>query len=474
MGVQALANRPNAPAQYGMSNLSSTQLKLWFDKLATFLADKINEICDTISSDDAAKHIRIALDEYGIETLDDLIEDMQDGDFAANILRLLPSVSATDTVTLQQFANEVAKAISGNAEEIDNVRKHIDSMITPRLYTPYVERAYEDDDNIIFVVDDKRNGFITVGYNIYLDYQRISRCTKNPISEKTYIDLREHVPAGSAGYLSIAAFGEGFGVSFAESDHCYYGPYSNAIAFYVDGIRYSAGIGMTWGEWRNSKLSTKDFSLDDYGVVCINGAAICIGETYTVVTDSDIITADQSYRSAYGLRFSIYNLRSELVSFNNDNIFDYIEGMTWADWKESPYNLLINKASSNAIHRFEAIDNGSWTIDVAVMPDTLIEGIGYSTGVPIDDADLIDEYYDEYYLYDYDSYSPLLNLNVSLEKSKSTKTLLVDKHLKSITLNGIDVLTDDVNSIVDNGDGTITFNYETDTDLNMDLYYTGN
>ena len=36
-GVQALDDRPNAASQYGQSGLTAAQLKLWFDKLATFL-----------------------------------------------------------------------------------------------------------------------------------------------------------------------------------------------------------------------------------------------------------------------------------------------------------------------------------------------------------------------------------------------------------------------------------------------------
>ena len=35
MGVQALANRPNAAGQYGQSGLSPTELKRWFDNLVT-------------------------------------------------------------------------------------------------------------------------------------------------------------------------------------------------------------------------------------------------------------------------------------------------------------------------------------------------------------------------------------------------------------------------------------------------------
>ena len=52
-GVQALADRPNAASQYGQSGLTAAQLKLWFDKLATLLAGKINEIQNVISGDEA-------------------------------------------------------------------------------------------------------------------------------------------------------------------------------------------------------------------------------------------------------------------------------------------------------------------------------------------------------------------------------------------------------------------------------------
>ena len=52
-GVQAFADRPNAASQYGHSGLTAAQLKLWFDKLATFLAGKINEIQNVISGDEA-------------------------------------------------------------------------------------------------------------------------------------------------------------------------------------------------------------------------------------------------------------------------------------------------------------------------------------------------------------------------------------------------------------------------------------
>ena len=58
-GVQALADRPNAASQYGQSGLTAAQLKLWFDKLATFLAGKINELQNAISGKDAGEYKRV-------------------------------------------------------------------------------------------------------------------------------------------------------------------------------------------------------------------------------------------------------------------------------------------------------------------------------------------------------------------------------------------------------------------------------
>ena len=120
-GVQALANRPNASAQYGVSGLSPTQLKLWFDKLATFLADKVNELQNTISSDDAAAYFRIFLDEYGVENLDDLVKSFLNGAFSATILQVYPSASGFHTLPLQTAINNIAQALSENAEEIENL-----------------------------------------------------------------------------------------------------------------------------------------------------------------------------------------------------------------------------------------------------------------------------------------------------------------------------------------------------------------
>ncbi len=82
-GVQALSNRPNLASQYGKGGMTPEELKKWFDNLAFFLKDEINKIHDVLYSKDAAKYINtIALDEWNISSLQDLLEAITNGQFA--------------------------------------------------------------------------------------------------------------------------------------------------------------------------------------------------------------------------------------------------------------------------------------------------------------------------------------------------------------------------------------------------------
>lgn len=138
-GVQALSNKPNIASQYGVGGLSAENLKLWFDKLATFLADKINEIYDALGADDAAEYIRLALDDYGIETLDELIAAILNGDLADGLLQVLPSADALDSVTLQQYINQAAYDTAKNTENIGTLfTDKLDKVKAPGNY----RRAY--------------------------------------------------------------------------------------------------------------------------------------------------------------------------------------------------------------------------------------------------------------------------------------------------------------------------------------------
>lgn len=122
-GVQALADRPNASAQYGVGGLSSTQLKLWFDKLASFLADKINELQNTLADESAAQYIRVVLDSVGVTTLQDLVDSFASGKFAEDLLMLKSSASATVRDNIQSIVFSIAQDISALYEKAATLRE---------------------------------------------------------------------------------------------------------------------------------------------------------------------------------------------------------------------------------------------------------------------------------------------------------------------------------------------------------------
>ena len=120
-GVQSLADRPNANTPYGVGGLSPSMLKLWFDKLATFLAEKINELQNTLSADDAASYIRLLLDDYGVESIDDLVKSFTNGKFAEQILQVYPSASSDQTLSLQNALQNISEDLARKDERIDEI-----------------------------------------------------------------------------------------------------------------------------------------------------------------------------------------------------------------------------------------------------------------------------------------------------------------------------------------------------------------
>lgn len=121
-GVQALADRPNVSSQYGASGLTPAQLKLWFDKLATFLAGRVNDIGDVFSSDEAGSYIRIPLDDASVGTLSALVESFANGTFAHKILNVYPSASAYHMVSLQEALYGIAQFMGETEEELGRMK----------------------------------------------------------------------------------------------------------------------------------------------------------------------------------------------------------------------------------------------------------------------------------------------------------------------------------------------------------------
>ena len=144
MGVQALADRPNAAQQYGQSGLSPTQLKRWFDKLAELLSRKVNELQGAINGEEAAKYIGIAIGEY--KTLDDLLEGMQDGSFADSVLMLMPNENALAKASLQDI-------IYGFSQIVSEIEENIEGLVESKVDKITESAAYKR----VYAVDDKGN-----------------------------------------------------------------------------------------------------------------------------------------------------------------------------------------------------------------------------------------------------------------------------------------------------------------------------
>lgn len=118
-GVQSLADRPNFGAQYGVGDLSAAQLKVWFDKLASLLAEKINDLQKAIA-DANGEYIGVDLNEIGIDNLKDLIDSMKDTTFAEEILKVNLNLTAAEPVSLQYFVNQLITSESNRTVSEEN------------------------------------------------------------------------------------------------------------------------------------------------------------------------------------------------------------------------------------------------------------------------------------------------------------------------------------------------------------------
>ncbi len=116
-GVQALANRPNAASQYGVSGLSPEALKLWFDQLSQFLANKINDIHDVLSSPEACDYIRMPQEDNKM-SLKDFVEGVATGMLVRDMLKAFPSADSGELQPLQNIINSLAKGLSDNSEAV--------------------------------------------------------------------------------------------------------------------------------------------------------------------------------------------------------------------------------------------------------------------------------------------------------------------------------------------------------------------
>lgn len=134
-GVVSLADKPNMAASYGTGGLTPTALKLWFDQIGKFIAEKINIIQDVLSGNDAASYISLNLS--GLDTdsekkenfaysLQDLCNSYRSGKFA-NYLLAYQSASAEELEPLQNILNGIAAKISKANEALSNYKELLQS-----------------------------------------------------------------------------------------------------------------------------------------------------------------------------------------------------------------------------------------------------------------------------------------------------------------------------------------------------------
>ncbi len=144
-GVAALADKPNLSASYGVGGLSPTNLKLWFDQIGKFIAEKVNIIQDVLSSDDAASYVKLDLEgldaaKEAVEgfaySLQDLADAFLDGKFAA-FLKAKQNATAEELITLQVLLNNIDKRLSDlkalsdeNLLDHTSIRNKIESDIS--------------------------------------------------------------------------------------------------------------------------------------------------------------------------------------------------------------------------------------------------------------------------------------------------------------------------------------------------------
>ena len=119
-GVQALSDRPNSVGAYGSGGLSPLELKLAFDRLATLIAEKINEIHKVLASDEAGQYISVQLRKQGIEDLAALVAAIESGRLA-EIMQLTPSAGAEKKENLQDIILSLARSLAEAKENLGNI-----------------------------------------------------------------------------------------------------------------------------------------------------------------------------------------------------------------------------------------------------------------------------------------------------------------------------------------------------------------
>ena len=349
---------------------------------ADFIKNKpVGRILPEVTSGDNGKVLKVLGGKWSLG--DDIglkLVDNGDGDFFA-VITQSDSIEATDV--------DMTDDGDGNFTIVGTQKNDGYVATLPQLYAPSISIS----GTTLTIKDNSKNSPFTTGYNVYVD--GVKRASGQSIN------ILNYVSPGKTATITATVIGEGFGITFKESEPSNAITFTNAISFTVNGISYFAGIGQTFGEWIDSELSADGFSVNGDGYVTLNGEPIHAdgADSYTLATE----TIDGEYTAEpipQGNTFTLKNFYH--TSPNGDNTFNFDNGMTWAQWKQSEYNSFEYVYGST--HHFETMSNSYCDIDVACQPDTPVEGICYADGTPVKDNEVITA--TTYYYCDLDSYEP--------------------------------------------------------------------
>lgn len=207
-GVVSLADKPNVASNYGTGGLTPTALKLWFDQIGKFIAEKVNAIQDVLSGGDAASYVRLnltGLDEES-ESKDDFKYSLQDlcasyrsGKFAYYLLAY-ESASAEELKPLQTILNGIAAKISQANEALSNYKTLLQSAAgASKIGLP---SEYGTDKTLETLIDDIFN--CNLAAKTVVEAYGFTSNTKYTTSQKTLTAyLKEVAEALSAENSSV-------------------------------------------------------------------------------------------------------------------------------------------------------------------------------------------------------------------------------------------------------------------------------
>ena len=249
-GVQALANRPNQPSQYGQGGLNAAQLKAHFDHLATHIINKYNALVAALADPAlAASYIAWEKDGESVTSLADFFASVSDGELAKRLKVIVGKDNYTLATLLNTLDGEIdtllIKIANGAlAKEMKVITTDLDEIDADSVVGHLVSILSD-----IASLKTSINNLITAIASVQTDYLSKSVTTEQEL-------------AGNIKTPQISA--------------------TNAV---IGNINLSGGITST-----NKKAQSKFGQLDADGITATSGVFTKVTATETVTTKNLVVT----------------------------------------------------------------------------------------------------------------------------------------------------------------------------------------